>query len=610
MSLRVKTLIIIGSTLTILIVGMYALSQIILLQSYIRLEEQTTERNVQRALNALNDRLSVVHSTNVDWAHWNDTYQFVEDHNEDYLVANTNDNTFNLYSLNVMLYLNADDEVAFSKAYDLQAQQETDVTDSLLQIALDHEGPLGAYLPDGSLNVDGVVGLISLPEGPMLIVSTPILPTDLEGEMRGRLIWGRYLDEMVLGDLAEQTQLLLKTRTLDSSEVPPVTSVEAQEGYVHIRTSGAETIFGSSLIKDIYGHPALWLQVEMARSIYNQGQNSLFYFLLALLLLGTVFAVATILLLERVVLSRLAYLHESVVNIPNDRDLHTRIDLPGKDELSSLANAMNTMLDSLAQTQERLKQARDHALEASSAKAQILANVSHDARTPLSVILLRAEMLQKGIYGPITDKQSTILDSVLANARQLLGFISNLLDGAQLESGKLQIHKRPFEIQTLLDSIEASFMPLATNKGISLITEKSADVPEQLYGDPDRLTQVLFNLVGNAVKFTSTGHVKVRLCVYDSFRWAMEVSDTGIGISPEHQGRVFESFWQVDGTSTRLATSGVGLGLAIVKQLTTMMNGFVEIKSEVNAGSVFTVVLPIERVQGEPDVAAEARLDY
>jgi signal transduction histidine kinase len=412
-----------------------------------------------------------------------------------------------------------------------------------------------------------------------------------------------------LAELAEQIRLSLTVRGLNDPNVPPVTSEELSEGFVFVRSSGAQTIFGSALIKDIFGQPALWLQIELARSIYNQGQSSLSYFLLSLLILGSVFAAATILLLERVVLSRLAYLHERVVNIPNDRELSTRIELQGKDELSSLANAMNTTFESLAHTQERLKQARDHALDASRAKAQILANVSHDARTPISVILLRTEMLKKELYGPITEKQSSMLDSVLANARQLLGFISNLLDGAQLESGKLQLHKHTFSPLSLLQSINDAYLPLANHKGLSLIGGVEPVVPTELYGDPDRLTQILFNLVGNAIKFTLSGSVSVRIYLYDSMRWAMEVTDTGVGISPEHQGRIFESFWQVDGTSTRLATSGVGLGLSIVKQLTTMMGGFVEVKSEVEAGSVFTVVIPIERVQGEPDARAEVRLD-
>lgn len=609
MSIRAKTLLIIGSTLTVLIIGMYALSQIILLESYVQLEEQTMGRNVQRALNALNDKISVLHSTNVDWAHWNDSYEFVDDGNQDYLDANTYDGTFILYGLNAMLFVNADNEIVFSKGFDLENQVEVPVSESLAQLAIDPQSPLGMVDAEGELIVNGVGGLLMLPEGPILAASTAILPTDLSGEPRGRLIWGTYLDETSLASLAEQTQTSLTLLGLDAPAFQDIDLQGIGENYVALHTPDSHIIYGSSLITDIVGQPAQWLQIDLERSIYNQGQTSLSYFLLLLFILGGVFAVATVLLLERVVLSRLAHLHQSVANIPNDRNLSPHIEVGGHDELSSLANAMNTTFESLAQTQERLKQARDHAIEASRARAQILANVSHDARTPLSVIVLRVDMLKKELYGPLNEKQRSMLDSVLASTKQLLGFISNLLDGAQLESGKLQLRKAWFSPTKLSDPIKDAFLPLVSHKGLALNTTIDEGLPAQIYGDSERLTQILFNLVGNAIKFTQTGSIDVHLRCISPTHWQMEVRDTGIGIAPEHQGRIFESFWQVDGTSTRLATTGVGLGLSIVKQLTTMMGGYIELKSEADKGSVFTVVLPFEAAQGESNVRAEVRVN-
>lgn len=612
MSIRAKTLLIIGSTLTVLIIAMYALSQIILLESYVQLEEQTVGRDVQRALNALNDKISVMHSTNVDWAHWNDSYEFVDDLNQEYIDANTYDGTFLLYGLNAMLFVNMENEIVFSKGFDLENGVEVPVIESLAALATDPDSPLGQIDDAGELIVNGVGGLLMLPEGPILVASTAILPTDLSGDSRGRLIWGTFLDETSLAALAEQTQTSLTLVGLDNPVFQSIDLAGVGQNYVAVQTPDSQTIYGSALVTDIVGQPALWMQVDLARSIYNQGQTSLTYFLLLLFILGGVFAVATVLLLERVVLSRLAYLHQSVVNIPNDRIVSPEIKLGGHDELSSLANAMNTTFESLVHTQERLKQARDHALEASRARAQILANVSHDARTPLSVIILRADMLKKELYGTVNPKQNSMLESILASAKQLLGFISNLLDGAQLESGKLQLRKAMFSPTVLTESIKDAFIPLIGHKGLALNTSVDPGLPERLYGDAERLTQILFNLVGNAIKFTSTGSVDIRLRCMSATQWSMEVSDTGIGIAPEHQGRIFESFWQVDGTSSRLATTGVGLGLSIVKQLTTMMGGYIELKSEANKGSVFTIVLPIEALetlQGEPDVRSAIRVN-
>jgi signal transduction histidine kinase len=139
--------------------------------------------------------------------------------------------------------------------------------------------------------------------------------------------------------------------------------------------------------------------------------------------------------------------------------------------------------------------------------------------------------------------------------------------------------------------------PLADRKGLQLEGEVAEDVPFTLYGDYDRLKQILQNLVNNAIKFTSTGRIKGRVYCPREGHWAMEVSDTGIGIAEEVKDRIFDPFWQVDGSITRDADRGVGLGLSIVKQLTLLMGGQVKLVSIVGEGSTFTILLPIK----EPD---------
>ncbi len=603
MSLRSKTLVIIGATLASLIVALYAFSQMIFLNSFIQLEEESVGRNVERALNALNDELAVIHATDRDWAHWTDTYNFVEDLNDNYREGNTHDGIFLSYGLNVMLFVNTSGEIAFGKAFDLVANQEMSIPSSLMPylgleaILLNHTDQ------NGALNKDGISGILLLPEGPMLIASTPILSTEKEGPARGSLIWGRYLDTQEMDSLADKTRLSLTVHPFDERQLPD--DFESARQHLSdtaprlINPLGAQSIAGYALLKDIYGNPALIFRVDMPRDIYAQGQVSISYFMLSLLLVGVIFAGATLLLLERVVLSRLAYLNASVGNIRISTDLSTRILMSGKDEVSNLATAINEMLEALAQAHEKLEQARDQALEALNLKAQILANVSHDARTPLNVITLRVEMLQRGLYGNLTEQQNELLGTILVSARQLLFFINNLLDQAQLEAGKVTLDRVAFAPAELLTEIEISMLPLATRKGLKLTTEVDANLPQKLWGDPHRLNQIVSNLVVNAIKFTDQGMVKVRLCRPDDTHWALQVSDTGPGIPAEAQGRIFEAFWQVDGSSTRKVARGVGLGLSIVKQLTALMDGQVTVQSENGSGSTFTVTLPMESVQGE-----------
>jgi PAS domain S-box-containing protein len=246
--------------------------------------------------------------------------------------------------------------------------------------------------------------------------------------------------------------------------------------------------------------------------------------------------------------------------------------------------------------EEALRQARKEADEAERFKSQILANVSHDARTPLSVITLHAEMLQNGIYGQLTDKQKGVIISIQVSTHQLLVFINSLLDEAQLSTGKLKLRTTDFTPSYMARHVESTMKPLADRKALELKIRVEDGLPETLRGDPERLNQILYNLVANAIKFTEQGAVTVRLYRVDPVHWAMEVADTGPGIPAEAKDRIFEAFWQLDGTTTRKATTGIGLGLSVVKQLTELMGGEIQLESEVGTGSTFTVVLPMQPV--------------
>ncbi|MEP7288972.1 MAG: CHASE4 domain-containing protein [Chloroflexota bacterium] len=607
MSLRTKTFIIIGITLACLIAALYIVSQTILLRSYQQLETQSVQGDVQRGLNAVSDEETVMHATNHDWAHWDDAFQFMKDGNQVFLDANTNDSVFDTYQLNFMVFIDSAGKVTFQKGFDLVNTKEVPVPDGLKN-ALSVDGPLlKPVSADGKLNIDGVSGLITISEGAFIVASTPILPTNLQGQPIGSLVWGRLLDQREISSIASRTRLSIEMLPINDPNLPAdyhiAESSITDSAPIDVTPLGADKVTGYTLLRDITNAPILIFRISSARSIYNQGQTSLSYFLIALLVLGVAFILVTLVLLERVILSRLAYLNTTVTKIRTSSDLDTRIAYSGKDELANLAKSINEMLGAMANAQNELLVARDQALEASQFKSQILANVSHDARTPLSVIKIRVEMLQKGIYGPLTDVQRKTLTSVTTNADQLLGFISNLLHEGQLESGKLRLLNAEFSPSDLMKTVENSMTPLANAKGLEVTTKIADDMPAIIYGDSERLSQILFNLVGNATKFTEQGRIGVKMSLPDPEHWAIEVSDTGLGIPLEAQDRIFEAFWQVDGTTTRTVNTGVGLGLSIVQQLTILMNGRVTVKSEIGSGSTFTVTLPLQHRTEEGDTA-------
>ena len=225
-------------------------------------------------------------------------------------------------------------------------------------------------------------------------------------------------------------------------------------------------------------------------------------------------------------------------------------------------------------------------------KSTFVAIVSHELRTPLNAILGYAEMFKEAVYGPMNAKQVNMAERIMKNTQRLLGLINDLLDQAQMEAGKLTIKMAPVRPSELLDNLHSVMDQSAQDKKLKLTSEIDDHLPEVLNGDAARLHQILLNLVNNGIKFTEQGAIHVRLfCPFEN-KWAIQVSDTGTGIPESELPYIFETFRQVEGTTTRVH-GGFGLGLSIVKQLVNLMNGEVNVRSKMGAGSVFTVTLPL-----------------
>ncbi len=242
--------------------------------------------------------------------------------------------------------------------------------------------------------------------------------------------------------------------------------------------------------------------------------------------------------------------------------------------------------------EEALRLAHDQAMEASRMKSRLLANVSHELRTPLGAVLGYCEFLREGSYGTISDQQAETLDKVIESTNYLSELVSQLLDQAQIEAGHLALNIVPFSLRGMVDRVESKLSMGARPKGLALTFTVDDDVPGTLVGDERKAEQILLNLVGNALKFTNEGEVRVRAYCPDARHWAMQVSDTGPGIPSDMQYQIFEPFARVDNSVTR-EHGGVGLGLSIVEQLTTMMGGRIELETRVGEGSTFTVFLPL-----------------
>jgi GAF domain-containing protein len=236
----------------------------------------------------------------------------------------------------------------------------------------------------------------------------------------------------------------------------------------------------------------------------------------------------------------------------------------------------------LAKTVEDLEIASQH-------KSQFVANMSHELRTPLAAILGYAELMQEGFYEPLGQKSLDALTRIRSNGKHLLGLINTVLDIAKIESGQFTLNMTDYAIESVVETVRAATESLAQNKKLTLTTSVDRSLPVGL-GDEQRLTQVLLNLVGNAIKFTDTGEVCVSAKAVNG-HFNVSVTDTGPGIPVEHQARIFDQFHQVDSSNTK-AKGGTGLGLAIAKQIVEMHGGRIWVESTLGKGSTFQMELP------------------
>lgn len=595
MKLRKKTLIIIGVTITSLIAILYATSQTILLSSYAALEEQDTCQNLERVQNALSGDLYDLELLTRDWSAWDDTYDFIQNSNEDYVDSNLIDETFIAYEYNVMVFVNSSGGIVFSKFFDLENEEEIPIPESLME----HLSPNDLILQHLDIN-SSITGIILLPENPLLVSSCPIVTSDDQGPIRGTLIMGHYLDSAQINSLAETTQLSLNVQRFNDSQMPPdfqtALASLSEEAPIFTRPLNEESIAGYTLFEDIYGEPSLVLRVDIPRSIYKQGQASIFYLILLLLATGVVFSIVITLLLEKTVLSRLARLSASVNNVRSHGDLSERVSIAGKDELSSLAGEINRMLAALEQSQGKLRHYSEHLeelvkertkklrlaqeqllkAERLAAIGEVAAMVGHDLRNPLTGIA-GATYYLKMEFGPKMDKKTKeMLEVIEKDIEYSNKIINSLLD----YSKEIRLELAETTPKSIIKGT-LTLVKVPKNIQILNLTENKPKIEI----DVQQMKRVFVNIIKNAIDTMSEGGKLTITNKESNGNLEIAFTDTGTGIPKD----LVEKIW------TPLFTTkakGMGLGLPICKRIVEAHKGSISVKNTVGKGTTFTVTLP------------------
>jgi signal transduction histidine kinase len=576
MNLRRKTILIITLSICAILLATLATSQFIVLAGFQVLEQKDAQTQVTRATDALNRRILDLDTFTNSYGGWDDTYQYILDNNTAYIESNTNEQALKAANLNLMSFVDSSGQIVFSTTYNLTRTSENTVYSSLPNLLSSNVALWNFSNPQnyarGIVNIGGTL---------FLLASRPILTSQFAGPIRGAVLMGVEVTGDLVKTLQDQTRLNIEIAGFSDKNMPlsfqeaRTTLLRDSSAYVNPVNSSLISVF--TLLNDVNSDPTAVLRVNLARSIYGEGLNTINTFLILNVVWIGLFGVIMFFNLERSVISRITKLTDSVGKVKEASKVEERgvlIDSKfnsKKDELSSLSLAINSMLDRLQEMTGKLQKSQRLA-----AVGEFSVMIAHDLRNPLQSIKIANDCLKSDkINSP--EKKLKMVNLIGSDVLYCEKIVNDLLG----YSGNIKIIPTETDIKSVV-SMSLSHVQIPENVKVEDLTKNAPKINL----DVEKMSRVFDNLIKNAVDaMPEGGQLKIQsVSSHNSLR--LTFADTGKGIEKEHLSKLFTPLFTTK-------AKGMGFGLAICQRIVEAHKGTISVESTLNQGTTFTIELPV-----------------
>jgi signal transduction histidine kinase len=564
--LRTKTIALFLVTTICLVAVLHTISYTLLSNSFQQLEQKETTETVEQVQSQVRSQFSALDGKLNDWSEWDDAYQFVQDNNSAFSQDNLVPSAFIGLGVNFILFFNSSGVYVDGAGFDLVNMSDIRVPQSLITlIATDPQ------IWNFQNITDSVTGVVLIPQGPVIIASQPILTSLGQGPAHGALIFARYFGNLYVQSLSTTLRLSMTVMPFSAQEKSTLESYTSTVPSIYVHPLNATEIAGYYVIDDINGQPAVVLTATMDRDTYNQGLATENYVDLSVGAASVAFSIVMLLLMERVVLSRLQRLDADMIRISAQPDSSAKLPVSGDDEIASLSTSINKMLGDIDEKTVQLRKS-----ERFSTIGELAAMVAHDLRNPLQGIANATFYLKRN--PTLDDKEKEMLTLIQEDVRYSNRIVSDLLD----YSKNIRLDLMETNPQLLMrDTLSMVAVPYNVH------IQDETEAKPTLKLDVDKIKRVFINIIDNAIDGMPGGG-SLLIQARETDRGVDFVfADSGGGMPKEVLDKIFTPLFTTK-------AKGMGFGLSICKRIIEAHGGKISAESVQGKGTTFTISLPLD----------------